>query len=67
MLLNFSFKDDTTHQEVKDFIDSHEVPLVGHLTTTNKEKRYLKRTPLVMWFFDVDWTFDHRDGRKPTF
>ncbi|KAK2142671.1 hypothetical protein LSH36_924g00042 [Paralvinella palmiformis] len=59
-------EEDTEDRQLLDFIKSHELPLVGHLTYSTASKRYIKdgRKPIVMVFYDVDWTFDHRDATQ---
>lgn len=44
------------------FITANHVPLVGQLTAENFHKRYTKR-PLVIFFYTVDFSFEHRDSK----
>ena len=59
-----SFHQDTTKaDDVVAFIKSHDVPLVGHMTMDLEEKRYhSERRPLVLFFYTVDWSHEHRSG-----
>ncbi|XP_046846984.1 protein disulfide-isomerase A4-like isoform X2 [Xenia sp. Carnegie-2017] len=58
------FKGDSSKsQNIQKFYDDNVVPLVGQLTNQNEEKRYKKR-PLVMVFYGVDFSFEHREGTQ---
>ena len=48
------------------FIDKHNVPLVGEVTSSSLENRYKSKKPLVVVFYSVDWSFDYRDGWNDT-
>ena len=49
---------------ITSFIKKYSVPLVGELTSENERKRYNDKRPLCLVFYDVDWSFDHRDGKN---
>jgi len=53
---------DTTPTDVISFIEKHSVPLVGQYNRQSKNKMYKDRRPLVLFFYTVDWTFEHREG-----
>ncbi|XP_005099457.1 protein disulfide-isomerase A4 isoform X3 [Aplysia californica] len=55
-----SVKDDTTVAEVKRFVESHQVPLVGHYAK-DQVKRYDTLRPLCLVFYTVNFSFDYRD------
>ena len=61
----FRLKDKTTPDEVIVFLEEHNAPLVGQYGRMTKDKIYKNKRPLVMFFYTVDWSFDHRDGNKP--
>ena len=53
----------TTAGDITSFITVHDVPLVGHYNPENMENRYaVKKRPLALFFYTVDWSFDYRDG-----
>ncbi|XP_002732815.1 protein disulfide-isomerase A4-like [Saccoglossus kowalevskii] len=52
-------KSTATTEELKEFYKEHQTPLVGERTTDNQEKRYSKK-PLVVVYYTVDFSFDHR-------
>ncbi|KAL5007449.1 hypothetical protein ScPMuIL_016255 [Solemya velum] len=45
--------------EIKEFVNSHDVPLVGEYMPSVSE-RYEAKKPLCLFFYTVDWSFDHR-------
>jgi len=55
-------QDSTKPSEVMAFIEKNKAPLVGQYNRQTKDKVYKDRRPLVLFFYTVDWTFDHRDG-----
>ena len=58
------FKGDSSKPEnLQKFYDDNVVPLVGQMTNQNDDKRYKKR-PLVMVFYGVDFSFEHREGTQ---
>lgn len=58
-------KVDATQAHMERFVEEHLFPLVGHRTAENAWK-YATKFPLVVVYYDVDFSFDHRDG-KPLF
>ncbi|RXM34802.1 Protein disulfide-isomerase A4 [Acipenser ruthenus] len=52
----------TTEAEVKEFIEKHTLPLVGHRKQSNDAKRYTKR-PMVVIYYGVDFSYDYRVGK----
>ncbi|MGH0143843.1 UNVERIFIED_CONTAM: hypothetical protein FKN15_038431 [Acipenser sinensis] len=54
-----TIKESTTEAEVKEFIDKHTLPLVGHRKQSNDGKRYTKR-PMVVIYYGVDFSYDYR-------
>nr|XP_054767100.1 protein disulfide-isomerase A4-like [Lytechinus pictus] len=50
---------DGSVKDLENFYKEHDVPLVGQMTKANREKRYTDR-PLLLAFYSVDWSFDHR-------
>ncbi|KAM9308252.1 protein disulfide-isomerase A4 [Gastrophryne carolinensis] len=59
----FKIKDTTTEENIKEFLSKHELPLVGHRTHANEAKIYKKR-PLVVVYYTVDFSFDHRSATQ---
>ena len=57
----FSQGDTSKPENIAKFYKDNVVPLVGQMTRENDEKRYKKR-PLVMVFYGVDFSFEHREG-----
>ncbi|XP_064409355.1 protein disulfide-isomerase A4 isoform X1 [Latimeria chalumnae] len=55
----FDIKDSTTESDVKEFVTTHALPLVGHRKQANDAKRYSKY-PLVLVYYGVDFSFDYR-------
>lgn len=55
-------QDGSTIDGLRAFITANHVPLVGQLTPENFHKRYTKR-PLVIFFYTVDFSFEHRDSK----
>ncbi|CAN2389674.1 positive regulation of protein folding, partial [Pristimantis euphronides] len=56
-------KDSTNEEDIKEHVMKHALPLVGHRTKANEEKRYNKR-PLVVVYYTVDFSFDHRTATQ---
>ncbi|KAK6492164.1 protein disulfide-isomerase A4-like [Huso huso] len=54
-----TIKESTTEAEVKEFIEKHTLPLVGHRKQSNDAKRYTKR-PMVVIYYGVDFSYDYR-------
>jgi len=54
-------QDDTEPSDIVTFIEKHKAPLVGQYSQQTKDKVYKDR-PLVLFFYTVDWTFEHREG-----
>ena len=48
-------------KEIEQFIEEHQVPLVGVLTQENQKGTYLNRRPICIVIYDLDFTFDHRE------
>ena len=63
MRVLFSQGDPSKPENVQKFYDDNVAPLVGQMTNQNDEKRYKKR-PLVMVFYGVDFSFEHREGKR---
>jgi len=55
-------QEDTKPSDVVSFIEKHNTPLVGQYGRQTKDKVYKDRRPLVLFFYTVDWTFEHREG-----
>nr|XP_014352817.1 PREDICTED: uncharacterized protein LOC106706408 [Latimeria chalumnae] len=62
----FDIKDSTTESDVKEFVTTHALPLVGHRKQANDAKRYSKY-PLVLVYYGVDFSFDYRVGKLAFF
>ncbi|XP_059175392.1 protein disulfide-isomerase A4-like [Physella acuta] len=52
-------KPETTVKDVKEFINQHSLPLVGHYYGAQLS-RYTSKRPLCLVFYSVDFSFDHR-------
>ncbi|XP_033639191.1 protein disulfide-isomerase A4-like [Asterias rubens] len=52
-------KEDATAADIQSFYSAHNIPLVGQMTKGNMQKRY-KGRPLLVAYYDVDWSFDNR-------
>ncbi|XP_077977959.1 protein disulfide-isomerase A4-like [Glandiceps talaboti] len=52
-----------TVTELQDFYNKNQVPLVGHRTSRNEKKRYTNK-PLVVVYYTVDFSFDHRKATQ---
>ncbi|XP_022080080.1 protein disulfide-isomerase A4-like [Acanthaster planci] len=52
-------KADASAAEIQSFYSDNNSPLVGHMTKENMDKRYKDR-PLLVAYYDVDWSFEHR-------
>ena len=48
--------------DVLSFIEEHKTPLVGQYGRQTNDKIYKEQRPLVLFFYTVDWTFEHREG-----
>ncbi|KAH9520052.1 Protein disulfide-isomerase A4 [Bulinus truncatus] len=59
----FKIKEDTTPGDVKSFVESHNVPLVGHYDGS-LISRYEKKRPLCLVFYTVDFGFEHREATQ---
>lgn len=59
----FKIKDSTSEEDLKEHVMKHALPLVGHRTKVNEGKRYNKR-PLVVVYYTVDFSFDHRTATQ---
>ncbi|XP_075683010.1 protein disulfide-isomerase A4 [Rhinoderma darwinii] len=59
----FQMKDSASEEDVKEHVMKHALPLVGHRTKANEAKRYNKR-PLVVVYYTVDFSFDHRTATQ---
>lgn len=57
------FQPDATQDHMVRFVDEHLYPLVGHRTAENLWK-YITKFPLVVVYYDVDFSFDNRDGKS---
>ncbi|KAG9476067.1 hypothetical protein GDO78_002897 [Eleutherodactylus coqui] len=55
----FKINDLTKEEDLKEHVLKNALPLVGHRTKANEAKRYTKR-PLVVVYYTVDFSFDHR-------
>jgi len=53
-------KADASVEEIQTFIAENDTPLVGELTTRTQQKTYSDKRPLVVMFYTVDWSFDHK-------
>jgi len=51
-------------QDVEDFVTNHNVPLVAEYSHSTKDKEYKTRRPLCLFFYTVDWSFEHRDATQ---
>ncbi|KAM4028051.1 protein disulfide-isomerase A4 isoform 2-T2 [Anomaloglossus baeobatrachus] len=58
----FNIKDLTSEEDLKEHVVNHALPLVGQRTRANEAKRYNKH-PLVVVYYTVDFSFDHRTGK----
>ncbi|XP_028412228.1 protein disulfide-isomerase A4-like [Dendronephthya gigantea] len=59
-----AFKGDASKREdLQKFYQDNAVPLVGQMTNQNEEKRYKSR-PLVIVYYAIDFSFDHREGTQ---
>uniref|UniRef100_A0A0K8R8T2 Thioredoxin domain-containing protein n=1 Tax=Ixodes ricinus TaxID=34613 RepID=A0A0K8R8T2_IXORI len=56
-------KPDATQDHMVRFVDEHLYPLVGHRTAENLWK-YITKFPLVVVYYDVDFSFDNRDDTQ---
>ncbi|XP_018424307.1 PREDICTED: protein disulfide-isomerase A4, partial [Nanorana parkeri] len=62
-MYSFMIQDTITEENIKDYIHKHALPLVGHRTHANDNKRYTKR-PLFVVYYTVDFSFDHRTATQ---
>jgi hypothetical protein len=58
----FVLQDDTTPIEVTTFILKHQFPLVATYDGKMKERYDKDKNPIIIFFYSVDWSFDHREG-----
>lgn len=51
---------------LKSFLDRNAVPLVGQFTKRNAHSHFsaARRRPLCVFFFTVDWSYDHREATQ---
>ncbi|VDO99983.1 unnamed protein product [Soboliphyme baturini] len=54
-------QDNPSTENIVDFINNNCLPKVGERTISNKDTRYTKK-PLVVVYYDVDFSFEHKDG-----
>ncbi|KAM4028050.1 protein disulfide-isomerase A4 isoform 1-T1 [Anomaloglossus baeobatrachus] len=59
----FNIKDLTSEEDLKEHVVNHALPLVGQRTRANEAKRYNKH-PLVVVYYTVDFSFDHRTATQ---
>ncbi|XP_063781262.1 protein disulfide-isomerase A4 [Pseudophryne corroboree] len=59
----YTIKDSTAEEDITEHVIKHALPLVGHRSTSNEAKRYTKR-PLVLVYYTVDFSFDHRTATQ---
>jgi protein disulfide-isomerase A4 len=57
-------KDDTPASDIVEFVGEHNAPLVGQYGRASRDKVYKERRPLVLFFYTVDWTFEHREATQ---
>ncbi|XP_071957938.1 protein disulfide-isomerase A4-like [Antedon mediterranea] len=50
---------DGDSDDLEEFYEKHQLPLVGQMTKANQEKRYAGR-PLLVAYYSVDWSFEYR-------
>jgi protein disulfide-isomerase A4 len=48
-------------KDIEEFIDQHQIPLVGIITQENQRNIYLSRRPICIVIYDLDFSFDHRE------
>ena len=51
-------------KDVTKFVEQKQIPLVGHMNKTQEKKRYKTKRPLVVVFYAVDFSHDHKQGEK---
>lgn len=51
-------------QDLKDFITQHRLPIVSQYTKEEADKLYKDVRPLVLFFYTVDWSFEHRQATQ---
>jgi len=54
---------DTKVLEIRKFVESHQLPLVGHYAD-DQIPRYSTRRPLCLVFYSVNFNFDHREATQ---
>ncbi|CAF0862276.1 unnamed protein product [Didymodactylos carnosus] len=54
-------KTSATLDDIKEFVEKHQTPLVGLLTQDSLQKFYDKLRPLCVIFYDVSFSFDQRE------
>ncbi|XP_066301546.1 protein disulfide-isomerase A4-like [Branchiostoma lanceolatum] len=57
-------KADATVKDLQDWYKDNIRPLVGELTTLNENKRYGDARPLVVVFYDVDFSFEYKEATQ---
>ncbi|XP_078573399.1 protein disulfide-isomerase A4-like [Branchiostoma floridae x Branchiostoma japonicum] len=57
-------KADATVQDLQDWYKDNIRPLVGELTTLNENRRYGEARPLVVVFYDVDFSFEYKEATQ---
>lgn len=63
-LLDLSLQGESLKAEdLQKFYQDNIVPLVGQMTQQNEEKRY-KNRPLVIVYYGIDFSFEHREGKQ---
>ena len=55
-------QDNTKPSDVLSFVERYKAPLVGQYGRETRDKLYKDRRPLVLFFYTVDWTFEHKEG-----
>lgn len=54
-------QENALEKDLQEFIEQHQVPLVGIITQENQRNIYLSRRPICIIFYDLDFSFDHRE------
>uniref|UniRef100_UPI00358ED6AB protein disulfide-isomerase A4 isoform X2 n=1 Tax=Myxine glutinosa TaxID=7769 RepID=UPI00358ED6AB len=57
-------EDDTSEDQLRNFVVKHALSLVGQRTQDNEQKLYKDRHPLVVVFYGVDFSFDYRKATQ---
>jgi protein disulfide-isomerase A4 len=53
--------ENAVEKDLEEFIQQHQIPLVGILTQENQRNIYLSRRPICIVIYDLDFSFDHRE------